>query len=100
MTLEHSETESMKQEVMMGKKQNPSWKDKIEKFLRTRNLLKDAKEARAPRVGAAHFVLIDGKLYKRGYSQPYLKCLPPREAEYVRKRSMREAVATTQEGNL
>ncbi|KAL0345043.1 UNVERIFIED_CONTAM: Transposon Ty3-I Gag-Pol polyprotein [Sesamum radiatum] len=40
-------------------------------------------EARAIRVRAARFTIIAGDLYKRGFSQPYLKCLDPEKAEYV-----------------
>ena len=32
---------------------------------------------------ATRYVLYDDKLYKRGYSIPLLKCVPPFEAEYI-----------------
>ena len=35
------------------------------------------------RLQAAHYILIDGILYKRSYTLPYLKCLSPTEAQYV-----------------
>ncbi|KAK4396459.1 hypothetical protein Sango_1482500 [Sesamum angolense] len=41
------------------------------------------KETRALRVKATHFVLLDGELYKRGFSQPLLKYLTPEEGNYV-----------------
>ncbi|KAI0499463.1 hypothetical protein KFK09_020366 [Dendrobium nobile] len=31
----------------------------------------------------ANFVVISGELYKRAFSGPYLKCLPPSEADYA-----------------
>ncbi|KAL0439970.1 UNVERIFIED_CONTAM: hypothetical protein Slati_2480000 [Sesamum latifolium] len=43
----------------------------------------DKKEARTIRVISARFTMIAGELYKRGFSQPYLKCLDPERAEYV-----------------
>ena len=46
--------------------------------------LPDRKEAvRKLKVQAACYVLIKGILYKRGFSQPYLRCLIPDEANYV-----------------
>ena len=51
--------------------------------------LKDGKlpdgkdEARKLRVRAARYVLMGEVLYKRGFSQPYLKCLAPDEANYM-----------------
>lgn len=80
MILERPEIESMKQEVLLGEETEPCWKDEIEEYLKTGNLPKDAKKARALRIWVARFILIDWKLYKRGYSQPYLKCLPHWEA--------------------
>ena len=35
------------------------------------------------RVKAAKYVIIKGKLYKRGYAEPFLRCLDPDEASYV-----------------
>ena len=42
---------------------------------------KDA--ARKLKVQASRFVLIRDVLYKRGFSQPYLRCLSHDEADYV-----------------
>ena len=52
-------------------------------------VLKDEKlpegkdEARKLRVRAARYFLMDEVLYKRGFSQPYLRCLALDEANYV-----------------
>ena len=40
-------------------------------------------EARKLRVRSARYILMDEVLYKRGFSQPYLRCLAPNEANYV-----------------
>ena len=46
--------------------------------------LPDGKEAaRKLKVQAAQFVLIKDILYKKGFSHPYLRCLSPKEADYV-----------------
>ena len=47
-------------------------------------MLPDAKEtARKLKVQAARFTMINGVLYKRGFSRPYLRCLGLEEADYV-----------------
>ena len=46
--------------------------------------LPDGKEAaRKLKVQATQFVLIKDVLYKKGFSHPYLRCLSPKEADYV-----------------
>ena len=40
-------------------------------------------EAKKLRVRAARYVLLDEVLYKRGFSQPYLRYLAPDEANYM-----------------
>ena len=42
-------------------------------------------KARKLRIRAARYVLMNEVLYKRGFSQPYLRCLAPHEANYVLK---------------
>ena len=44
-------------------------------YLKDGLLLEDKEEARKLRVKATRFVLMDEMLYKRGFSQPYLRCL-------------------------
>ena len=40
-------------------------------------------EARILRLKAACYIIYDDKLYRRGYSMPLLKCIPPSEAKYI-----------------
>ena len=54
-------------------------------------------EARKLRVKAARYVLWDKVLYKRGFSQPYIKCLAPDEANYV-LREVHEGACGNQSG--
>ena len=47
-------------------------------------MLPNRKEAaRKLKVQAARFVLMEDVLYKRGFSRSYLRCLGPKEADYV-----------------
>ncbi|XP_075669792.1 uncharacterized protein LOC142639515 [Castanea sativa] len=46
-------------------------------------LLEDMMEARKIHIRVARFIIIDGVLYRRGYSLPYLRCASSKEANYV-----------------
>ena len=52
-------------------------------YLKDGRLLGVKDEAKKLRVRAARYVLLDEVLYKRGFSQPYLRCLALDEANYV-----------------
>ena len=52
-------------------------------YLKNRRLPRAKDKARKLRVRAARYVLLDEVLYKRGFSQPYLRCLAPDETNYV-----------------
>ena len=52
-------------------------------YLKDGLLLEDKEEAKKLKVKAMRFVLMDEVLYKRGFSQPYLRCLTSDEFHYV-----------------
>ena len=52
-------------------------------YLRDGRLPEERDEARKLRIRAAKYVLIDEILYKRSFSQAYLRCLAPNESNYV-----------------
>ena len=52
-------------------------------YLKEGWLLEDKTEVRKIQIRAAHFVIIDDVLYKRGYSLPYLRCANSEETNYV-----------------
>ena len=52
-------------------------------YLKDGRLLKDKDKARKLGIRATKYVLIDKMLYKRGFSQPFLRCLTPDESNYV-----------------
>ena len=60
-----------------------NWMISIVVYLKKGRLLEDKDEARKLRIKAAKYVLIDEVLYKRGFSQPYLRCLAPNKSNYV-----------------
>ena len=59
--------------------------DPIIAYLRNDKLPKVKIEARILTLKETHYVLYDDKLYRRGYSMPLLKCIPPSKAEYIMK---------------
>ena len=52
-------------------------------YLKDGKLLEGKDEARKLRVKVARYVLLDEVLYKRGFSQHYLRCLALDETNYV-----------------
>ena len=60
-----------------------NWMTPIISYLKDGRLPEEKDEARKVRVRSARYVLMNEVLYKRGFSQPYLRCLAPNEANYV-----------------
>jgi len=63
----------------------PKWATYIIQFLKNGLLPQDKVAARKVKIQATRFCLLGEVLYKRGYSEPLLKCLSKTEADYVLK---------------
>jgi hypothetical protein len=61
----------------------PEWAIDVIRYLKNGLLPKDKVVARKVKLQAARYSPLEGILYKRGYSEPLLKCLPKDKAEYV-----------------
>ena len=57
--------------------------DPIITYIRDGTLPSDPSEAKKIRVRSSRFTILNEELYKRGFSQPYLKCLDSKDAAYV-----------------
>ena len=64
-------------------KDRENWMTPIVSYLKEGKLPEGKDEARKLRVKAARYVLMDEVLYKRGFSQRYLRCLAPDEVNYM-----------------
>ena len=60
-----------------------NWMAPIISYLKDGTLPEGKDEARKLRVRSARYVLLNDALYKRGFSQPYLRCLSQDEANYM-----------------
>ena len=60
-----------------------NWMTSIVAYLKNERLPEEKDEARKQRIRLARYILMDNVLYKRGFSQLYLRCLAPNEANYV-----------------
>ena len=61
----------------------PSWMDPLFLYLREGKLPEDESKDREIKKKARYFVIVGEELYKRSFLQPLLKCVRPREADYV-----------------
>ena len=68
-----------------------NWMALIIIYRRDRRLPEERDEARKLRIKSTKYVLIDEVMYKRGFSQPYLRCLAPDKTNYVLKEVHEEA---------
>ncbi|KAL1317601.1 uncharacterized protein LOC107640596 [Arachis ipaensis] len=69
--------------VLQLTQSEPSWMDPIINFLEKAELPSDEKMAKTIRREAAKYAIIQVHLFKKGLSQPLLKCLHPDQTEYV-----------------
>nr|XP_025678020.1 uncharacterized protein LOC112777850 [Arachis hypogaea] len=60
-----------------------SWTYPILQYLLDGTLPPDPKEEKRIKREAANYTIIVGQLYKRGFSQPLLKCIEPENMEYI-----------------
>jgi hypothetical protein len=64
---------------------DPKWAADVVKYLRNGSLPEDKLLSCKVKIHSARYVLIGGVLYRRGYTEPLLKCLTNSEVEYVLK---------------
>ncbi|XP_057760688.1 uncharacterized protein LOC130981070 [Arachis stenosperma] len=60
-----------------------SWTYPILQYLLDGTLPKDPKEEKRTKREATNYTIVAGQLYKRGLSQPLLKCVEPEDTKYI-----------------
>ena len=60
-----------------------TWMTSIIQYLKDGHLPEDKKQARSLRLKATRYILYDGRLYRRGFSTPLLKCIDLAEGNYI-----------------
>ncbi|GMH16840.1 hypothetical protein Nepgr_018681 [Nepenthes gracilis] len=60
-----------------------NWMTRFLNYLADGSLLEDVEKAKRVKKTAGWYAVADGRLYRRGYSTPYLRCLTPEEADYA-----------------
>ncbi|XP_073137716.1 uncharacterized protein [Henckelia pumila] len=83
LTYGREETDGSNVTILCVDSEEPCWKDEIVDYLMRDNLPANQVEARKLKVRAVRFTIIDGELYKRSFSSPYLKCLTSAKGNYV-----------------
>ncbi|GMH08560.1 hypothetical protein Nepgr_010400 [Nepenthes gracilis] len=78
-TLDTPSIDSSDQEVLQVDV-GDNWMTPYRKYLTNETLPDNADEAKRIKKTASLYTLLDGRLYRRGYSTPFLKCLTPEEA--------------------
>ncbi|XP_030933169.1 uncharacterized protein LOC115959011 [Quercus lobata] len=81
--LEEQNTPSIKELQTFPVHTRSGWMSPILSFLREGRLPPSLEEAKKIQKRAARFTVLNDELYKRGISQPYLRCIEEEEARYV-----------------
>ena len=82
--LEAKSRPSIKQNLeVMRIEQKSSWMDPIISYIRDEVLPSDKLQARKIRAQASRYIIIDGVLYRRGYTLPFLRCLDADDVDYI-----------------
>jgi hypothetical protein len=77
---------------------DPEWAIDVVQYLRNRSLPEDKLLPHKVKMRLARYALIGGLLYRRGYTEPLLKCLISSEAEYMLK-EIHEGVCENHSGS-
>ena len=81
--LEEQNSPSIKEFQTFPVHTRSGWMDPILSFLRDGRLPPNPEEAKKIQKRAARFTVLNDELYKRVFSQPYLRCIEEDEARYV-----------------
>ena len=70
-------------EVMIRKEKEPDWMNPYKNFLTQGVLPPNESEAQRLKRKASYYIILDGELFRRGLTTPFLKCLNNLQADYI-----------------
>ncbi|XP_058076404.1 uncharacterized protein LOC131224989 [Magnolia sinica] len=97
--IEHLSIDQTEKKMVNPVDDTPSWMDPVYGYLIFDEVPLNKLKARCLRVRSAWYVVLDEILYKKGHSQPYLRCFRPDEADYV-IREIHEGICENHSGGL
>ena len=59
------------------------WRNELVDYLENGTLPPKKKSAEQLKIKAKRFTMLNGTLYKRGFTLPFLKCTSPKEGNYI-----------------
>ena len=81
--LEEQNSPSIKEFQTFPVHARSGWMNPILSYLKDGQLPPDHEEAKKIQKRATRFTVLNDELYKRGFFQPYLRCVAEEEARYV-----------------
>ena len=57
--------------------------DSMVVYLKNGELPENKTEVRVLRLKVTHYIIYNEKIYRKGYSMPFLKCIAPSKVEYI-----------------
>ncbi|RDX79463.1 Retrovirus-related Pol polyprotein from transposon 17.6, partial [Mucuna pruriens] len=82
---ENIDTPTIEKPKVYCSEERITWTDPIVGYLKEGRLPNDQVEANKIRKEAPRYTLVNGRLYRRGFSSPLLRCIDHEEAKYVIK---------------
>jgi len=76
------------EEVMAGEEEEPDWMTPYRNFLIRGVFPLDKNEARHLKQKVSYYIILDGKLFKRGLTTPFLKFLNNQQVSYVMRETL------------
>ena len=76
------------EEVMAGEEEEPDWMTPYRNFLIRGVFPLDENEARHLKQKVSYYIILDGKLFKRGLTTPFLKFLNNQQVSYVMRETL------------
>lgn len=70
-------------QITLENEPKPEWALDVIKYLQDEELPSEKIQSHKVRLQSARYMMVDGVLYRRGYSYPLLKCLSAPDARYV-----------------